>query len=521
MLRFVRGDFSKGITMATSKRVSVKGLSTRATKALDKRIKTAEAEGRKMANDSFLNFSHQLGIGADNPLTSATYGFNPVTQNRTILEWAHRGSWIAGRVVDVVAEDMTRAGVNILGDMDPEDISKIQEDAVTMKIWTSLCSAIKWARLYGGAIAVMMIDGQDMRTPLRIETVGKNQFKGLLVLDRWMAEPNLNDLITTMGPDLGKPKFYRVLGDGPAMRNMVIHHSRCVRLIGIELPYWQAITLELWGESVIERLWDRMIGYDSASTGAAQLVYKAFLRVIKFKGLRNAIAENAVALRGIVSAVSFMSRYQGNEGLTILDDEDSFEATTNQSFAGLADALDQFGQQLSGATEIPLVRLFGQSPAGFNTGDTDLRNYYDKIKKQQDTELKVDVTKIFRAIAQSREIAVDDGFSIEFRSLWQMTDKEKADTAKANVETVTAAKDAGLISDQVAMKELKQASEITGIFTNISDEDIDNAPTDIVPPLAGEVLNGAPGDVPGAGGAAGNGAAKPAPAARDATPPVH
>jgi hypothetical protein len=56
---------------------------------------------------------------------------------------------------------------------------------------------------------VLLIDGQQVTTPLRAETVKKGQFKGLAVLDRWQLQPSFNDLITELGPDLGKPKYYR------------------------------------------------------------------------------------------------------------------------------------------------------------------------------------------------------------------------------------------------------------------------------------------------------------------------
>jgi len=38
-------------------------------------------------------------------------------------------------------------------------------------------------------------------------------------------------------------------------------------------------------------------------------------------------------------------------------------------------------QLASGAADIPMTRLLGQSPAGMNaTGDGDMRNYYDRIE---------------------------------------------------------------------------------------------------------------------------------------------
>ena len=439
--------------------------------------------------DSFTNFAFKMGIGADNPLTSAGYGFNPITRVRTMLEWIHRGSWLGGVVIDVVAEDMTRAGITLeADDLDPDARERIDEAAVALQVWKSLCSAIKWARLYGGAIAVFMVEGQNMETPLRINTIAKGQFKGLLVLDRWTVDPSLNDLVTEFGPNLGKPKFYKVQNDAQALRNMKIHYSRVIRLEGIELPYWQKVMENLWGESVLERLYDRMIAFDSATTGAAQLVYKAYLRTYKIDGLRENIAAGGPQLEGLVRYTEMIRRFQSIEGMTLLDRDDEMEAMQTTAFSGLSDALTQFAQQLSGATGIPLVRLFGQSPSGFNSGDTDLRNYYDKINKEQSTELTPGVTTLYRCLGQTVGSPLKDtGVRLKFNSLWQLDDKEKAEIANSTAEAVSKAADGGLISQATSMRELQTSSRITGIFTHITDKDIKAADEEL-PPSASEAM---------------------------------
>lgn len=443
---------------------------------------SAGAEQRQLTVDSFVNFAQKMGVGADNPLTTASYGFNPITRIRTLLEWMYRGSWLAGVAVDVIAEDMTRAGVEMRGDIPPDKIEQLEEAAVTLSLWERLCENIKWSRLYGGSIAVMLIDGQAMHTPLRLETIGKGQFKGLQVFDRWMVDPSLNDLVTAQGPELGLPKYYTVVGDAPALPRMKIHHTRCIRMEGIQLPYWQRIQENLWGISVIERMYDRMIAFDSATTGAAQLVYRSYLRTYKIKGLRDLIAAGGPALSGLMAYVDMMRRFQGTEGITLLDDEDTFEVNQRQSFAGLDDIMLSFGEQISGSIQVPLVRLFGQSPKGMNsTGESDLRTYYDGIVKKQKKELHVPVTRVYRALAASEGIKLPNGFAVAFKSLWELKDEEKATIAKTTADAVSTAEESGLISQKTALKELRQSSRITGVFTNISDEEIEAASEELPP----------------------------------------
>jgi phage-related protein (TIGR01555 family) len=460
-----------------------------ANSSLNKDNKARDKAKRGVAADSFVNFSQNLGIGADNPLTSSTYGFNPITRNRTLLEWIHRGSWLGGVAIDVVADDMTRAGVEMKGKLDPDDMQHIEEVATMYGIWNQINDAIKWSRLYGGCIAVMLIDGQDPETPLRLNTIRKGQFRGLLVLDRWMVEPSLSDLVTEMGPSMGEPKFYSVTANAPALNRQRIHHSRCLRLEGTRLPYWQRVMENLWGLSVFERLYDRMVAFDSATTGAAQLVFKSYIRTYKIEGMREVSAAGGDAVNALTRYVDMMRRFQGIEGITLLDANDSMEATTHGGFSGLSDALQQFGQQLSGALQIPLVRLFGQSPLGFNSGDSDLRNYYDNIRQQQIKQLLVPMTRIYRAIAASEDIELPEGFGIEFRSLWQMSDLDKATVASTVAQAISGAESQGLISQAAAMKELRQSSDKTGIFTNITDEDIEAA-EEALPPTGEGLLGG-------------------------------
>ena len=453
-----------------------------AAKKADAKARDRAAKGKSSTVDSFVNLAQNLGVGADNPLSSGTYGFNPITRNRTMLEWIHRGSWLGGIAVDVVADDMTRAGVEFLGTMPPEDINEIEEAAVHLGVWNSINETIKWARLYGGALCVLLIDGQDTSTPLRLNTIRKDQFCGLLPLDRWMVEPSMNDLVTDLGPSLGLPKFYTVTAQAPALSSMKIHYSRVIRLEGIRLPYWQRLMENLWGLSVLERLYDRMIAFDSASTGAAQLVYKAYIRTYKIKNMREVVAAGGDALNGLTAYVDMMRRFQGIEGITLMDGEDEFEGSTHGAFSGLADALQQFGQQISGALQIPLVRLFGQSPAGFSTGDSDMRNYYDTINQQQEKQLRVGVTKIYRCISASQGIEIKTGTKINFKSLWQLSDVDKATVAASVGNTISTLENGGVIQRSTALQELRQSSRVTGVFSNITDKMIKEAEAE-GPPL--------------------------------------
>lgn len=455
--------------MATKK--SVAGVARRA-RAEDKKFQTEAAKTK----DSFVNFTARLGLGAGNAFSSGGYVFNYLTRNRTQLEAMYRTSWIIRQAVDCAAEDMTRAGIEFEGTLTPDQISDLDAAMLDFQVWQRLCDTARWAQLFGGCIAVMLIDGQDVSTPLNLDAIGEGTFRGLLVLDRWMVQPTLTDLITDMGPELGLPKFYQVTGDAKALSLAKIHHSRVLRMDGLPLPYYQSLVENGWGESVIENIHDRVLAYDSATMGAAQLSFKAHLRTLKIQGLRDIVATGGPSYEGLIKTIEFMRFSQTNEGMTVIDGTDEFD-THSYSFAGLSDIILQMAQQLSGALQIPLIRLLGQSPAGLNSsGESDLRTYYDDVIRKQEQKLRRPLTRLVDVMCRSLAIDLPDDFKFKFRPLWVMKETEKAEIAERDVATITGAFDAGVgISEQMALKELKQSSKVTGRFSNITQEDIDAA----------------------------------------------
>lgn len=476
----------------------------------------AKRQAAAMTTDGFDNFVSRLGLNNNNALSDGTYEFNLITRNRILLEAAYRGSWIVGAIVDSVAEDMTRAGADIQTSEGDQDIADLQKDIKRLQIWQSLCFLIKMARLYGGAIAVMQVKGQNLSSPLDLDTIDKGQFEGLVVFDRWQLNPVLQDVIDS-GPEMGLPRYYQIVNNpiqvepsAPTMTGQVtVHHTRCIRMTGIDLPFFQAITEMMWGESILERLWDRLISYDNATMSAASLIDRANLRTVGIENLREIIAAGGPAYEGLLSMFEMMRRMQVNEGLTLLDKNDVF-ASTAYSFAGLSDMLLQFAQQLSGASGIPLVRMLGQSPAGLSaTGETDIRMYYDNVNAQQWAKLGPAFETLIKVMWRSTfGVPSPKDLSFSFVPLWQMTAVDKANNAKTNTETILGAFEAGLTSKEASLKELRDSSGDTGVFSNISDEEIteaenepppepDEEPNEGVPPLAETGLGEEPKKPPG------------------------
>lgn len=444
--------------------------STRATRKSPPR----QVSNPTAARDSFQNFKARLGYGTGNLSSGATYSLDYISHNRQLLENIYTSSWIASKAVDTIAEDMTKKGIEVTSLDEAAETETLMSEWDRLRVWDRICDTIRWSRLYGGAIAVLLIEGQDLTTPLRVETVGKGQFRGLLVLDRWMVQPSLSNMVKEYGPDFGLPKFYSTVADSAmALPGMKIHHSRIIRIEGQPVPYYRRLAEQGWGISVLERMYDRLLAFDSTTAGIALLVYKAHLRTLQMEGYREILATGGQALEGVLKQVEMIRALQTNEGITILDSTDTFTAH-NYTFSGLDNVLLQFGQQLSGSLDIPLTKLFGQSPAGLNaTGESDLENYNSGIHQQQETKLRSAVAKLLEVSYRSTfGHAPADAFAFKFRPLKQMSETDKATIANTIATAVATAEERGIIDAPTAAQELRHSSEITGVFTHITDDAI-------------------------------------------------
>lgn len=422
--------------------------------------------------DGFQNFEAALGLGTNNQMSSSRYGLNPLTRNRIELDFMYRGSWVVRKAVGVPADDMTRAGIELHGLADGCDPVELQNSLRRFNVWGSLAKGVKWGRLYGGALSVIMIEGHNLNEPLRPETVAKGQFKGLLPIDRWSLTPS-TDRVDALGPDFGLPVGYSVVsansGDIP---QSWIHHTRVVRHEGEDLPYYQRMSEMGWGMSIVEAFHDRLVAFDSTTLGMAQMVYKAHLRTLRMKDLRANIATGGKAFAAAMTNVELIRRYQSNEGLTLIDADDEFKADS-YTFSGLSDVLLQISQQLAGALDMPLVKLFGMSPAGFSTGDADLRSYNDNIGLKQERDLRRPV-EVITHVAYRSEFGQDPpaGFGFKFAPLYGLNAVEKANIAASVASTVAAIEGTTAIKPSGVLKELKAASETTGYWSTITDADI-------------------------------------------------
>jgi phage-related protein (TIGR01555 family) len=440
---------------------------------------------RSRALDAFSNVLARLGAGTPNLLEGTEYSLQRMSRDFNTLNALYRESWIVRRIIDVIPADMLKNWITITSGLDPDVEKRLSLTLRRTQLIDKIKRGMQWGRLYGGALGVMLVkhQGYDLSQPLQLDWIMPGDFAGLLIFDRWNGVNPSSELIEDISdPDYGFPKYYTVT-DPAGGGSVKIHHSRVIRFTGNTLPFWEEIAEMQWGASVVESIFDELRKRDNVSWNIAQLTFMANIRVLKMQDLGQLLAatdnESQAELLRTLEAQNMLLN---NMGMQVMDAADGLE-THQYTFGGLADCYQQFIMDISGAAEIPVTRLFGRSPSGLNaTGESDLQNYYDMIAEKQESYLRPILNKVLPPFIISTLGSLPDDFDFEFDPVAEPTDKERADLAKCGTDNVVAAYNAGLISQRTALKELKQQSERTGVWTNITDEDIERASDSVEPP---------------------------------------
>jgi phage-related protein (TIGR01555 family) len=430
-----------------------------------------------LTTDAFSNQLARLGFGTPNLMEGTEYPLTRLTQNYQLMNSLYRSHWIIRRVIDTIPEDMTRNWITITTQMDPDMVRRIDKIWRVRKVKSKILQGLKWGRLYGGAVGLIMIEGhQDiLEQPLDFDMIMPGSFKGLMIMDRWSGvSPNLARVDDIDDPDFGLPESYKVTTEDG--KTMDVHHSRILRFIGRELPQWERIAEMDWGASEVEVVYDELKKRDNTSANIAQLVFLANLRVLKMGDLGETLAiTDTKAQSDLYNTLQAQNWLMSNMGMHILSKEDSFE-THQYSFGGLNEIYESFMMDMAGASMIPVTKLFGRAPAGMNaTGESDMQNYYEVVQQGQETSLAPILDKLLPIMCMSEFGAIPDDLDYRFDPIRTPNDKEIAELADKKTTSIAAVYTAGLISQKTALQELKQMSETTGMFTNITDEDIDTA----------------------------------------------
>lgn len=440
------------------------------------------ASNHAIAGDAFANAPARMGFGTPNLSEGADYVLHRTSYDYWLLITLYRNHWICRRIVDGLASDMVRAWPTIASGMDPDDIDRVDRAIRITQSKARFLRTLQWARLFGGAGALMVIEGHGDRLnePLDYDEIEPGSFKGLLPFDRWTGITPESTVCTDISRPLefNLPEYYRVHSKGGD--SFRVHATRLLRFVGPEVPTPEYEAQSWWGISALEPPYEEIRKRDNLSWNILSLTFRAQVLAITHKDLAMMLSgagANQNALSAFYQRIEAFNQILSNQSLAILPDSSQLQSV-NYTFTGLSDVYQQFQLDIAGAAGYPVSRLFGRTVTGLGqSNDADEKLYEERVALEQAND-QPQWEKLYSVICMSELGEIPDDLALKFPSIRVMNDAEKGALAAQHAATIVSLGSAGVLDRPQMLKEVKQLSDITGIGTNVTVEDIDAAERD-------------------------------------------
>lgn len=448
------------------------------------------SERKPFRVDGYINLLNKYGTAQDN---SEAYRYASENQTPdTILMTHYEQNGLFGKIIDIPAQEAVKKGFKLnIADAAVEEY--IQKKVRRMKFFTTVEESLKWSRLFGGALAVMIIDDgiNDLTKPVNWKKAKK--IDEIVVYDRSVVTPDYQSMYRGVGvygtaqrSKFRMPEYYNVFSIYGSFR---VHESRCLIFRNGKMPEKASTSdYRFWGVPEYNHIKRAMHETITAHGDAVKLLERSVQAVYKTKNLAQMLStdegENDVlrrlqlidTARGILNSIAIDA-----------DGEDyDFKTIT---LSGVKEVIDSACNMLSALTEIPQTKLFGRSPAGMNaTGESDLENYYSFIDKIRESQIKDNLCSLIDGIIQiginNKELTERPDYELEFESLWNEKESERATIDQTRAQTdLTIAQTAQLYIDMGVLDPAEERKRLKneGKF-GIEDEEL---PQQEEEPLAG------------------------------------
>lgn len=294
------------------------------------------------------------------------------TIDRTNLNYRFCTDGIFKKIVVQRVQDALKGELDITSDLlSPEQIDELKDDINEKNILETVKQLLYWDRLFGGAGLICEVEGQDSSDVLTFSSINQGDKINYYAVDRWEFS-NIpyasSDQIKSASIN---EEFYYY--------EHVINKSRILLLRGIPAPSLVRPILQGWGLSVVEPLIAPSNNYQKALNLVYELMDEAKVDVYKINGLNTTLlAGDNKVVKDKLEVVNELKNFMK---AIAMDSEDDF-IQKQLNLTGIIDIIHELKLDICSAMDYPITKLFGTSPNGFSSGDSELRMYNSTVESE-------------------------------------------------------------------------------------------------------------------------------------------
>lgn len=332
-----------------------------------------------------------------------------ISNMRQPLSEAYAEIGLIQTIVDVPVDDGLRGGIEIkTKQLSEDEIAQLHAKMEREDDITIAGQAVKWNRLFGGS-GVLVLTEQKFDEELKVETISKDSKLAFRAVDMWelfFDKQNVEGDGTPIDNDTFETYNYY---------GKKVHKSRVMPMKGVAAPSLIRPRLRGWGMTVVEALVRSINQYLKSTDLGFEVLDEFKLDIYKIKGLSQALTAPQ-GTQKIRERVALANQQKNFQNAITMDSEDDY-VQKQLSWSGLGEAMQGIRAQVASDMRIPQTKLFGQSAAGFNSGEDDIEVYNAMVESQVRAKCKFVLLRMVELRCQQLFGQVPDDLVIEFKPL--------------------------------------------------------------------------------------------------------
>lgn len=360
----------------------------------------------------------------------------------------YESNGLFAKIIDAPAEEAIKHGF-ALDDVKDQELIDFYEEALEELDWEETAiNAIRWARLFGGSIAVMLInDGRGIDEPLDWKNI--QSIDDIRVYDRSIIRPDYNTIFR-YSPEApfrsDAPEYYYIYSK---YGNFKAHGSRCLIFKNNPLPEnTPDVNFEFWGIPEYYKLQKALSETELCHGYAIRLLERAHQSVHKINNLSDIIATDKGADK-IKQRLELIALTRSMLNTVVIDKTDDYKFL-NADFSGVDEIVKSAYYHLSAVSSIPQKILFGtvqEEKRWWRGYESVQRMWQNNIEDMQVRMLRNNLhyllTVIFQAGVNTKVLKGVPKIKIFFNSMRNLSSLERAQAesnrAAAQLQQVQAA----------------------------------------------------------------------------------
>jgi phage-related protein (TIGR01555 family) len=267
-------------------------------------------------------------------------------------------------------------------------------------------------------------EGAELKTALMLNRfkIKKGSLRGFKIVEPITTYPASYNASNPLAADYYVPSAWFVYGTQ-------VHASRLLSFVSRPLPDLLKPVYNFSGIS-LSQLAQPYVDYWLGTRDSVGKLLRNFSITVLKTDLDILLSPSGQEL---INRVQLFTKLRDNQGVFMVNKDKEDLTQLNTPLSGLDKLQAQAQEHMAAVAKTPLVILLGITPSGLNaSAEGDIRIYYDYVGDQQERLFRTPLETIIKLIQLDETGEIDESITFDFVSLYEMSDKEKAEIRKSD-----------------------------------------------------------------------------------------